>query len=75
MITRSKTSTKQMVANEELKKLFDDLKRELGGKIDKLSKQLEEKDSKIEELEKRYELLERRLDGIVGLVEGKWHSL
>ena len=62
MITRSKTSTKQMAANEELKKLFDDLKRELGGKIDKLSKQLEEKDSKIEELEKRYELLERRLD-------------
>ena len=26
MITPSKTSTKQMAANEELKKLFDDLK-------------------------------------------------
>ena len=52
MVTRSKTSAKITAANEELKKLFEDLKRELGGKINKLSKQLEEKDPKFEELEK-----------------------
>ena len=34
MITRSKTSAKIMAADEELKKLFEDLKRELSGKID-----------------------------------------
>ena len=62
MITRSMTSTNRMAGNGELKQLFDDLKKELCDKIDKLNKQLEEKDSKIETLEKRCELFERRLD-------------
>ena len=43
MITQSKTRAQIMAADEELKKLIEDLKRELGGKIDKLSKQLLER--------------------------------
>ena len=75
MLTRS-MSGREMSSIIELKVLIENLRKDLGDKIDSLVKKIEEKDAKINELsnkvtlleekiaysDKRFELLERRLD-------------
>ena len=69
-------STNKMASMEELKVLIKNVSKELGEKIDTLTKKLDEKDKIINDLrtqaslleekvayqEKRYQLLERKLD-------------
>ena len=76
MNTRARFNKTKMADINELKKLLEDVKRDLGEKIDNLAKKLDEKDLKITELENKiivleseksfrdnqYDSLERRLD-------------